>query len=110
MVAEEHSPPLSRRADARVHPPYGGAVVDCPDMTTHDLTVHEGIERRRAIIEAAADGIIVADERGVVGSFDPATEEMAPHVAPWVLVPNTPWGFHGGREMERHGAHPTPGG
>lgn len=93
-----------------MHPPCGGAVVDRPGMTTHDLTVHEGIERRRAIIEAAADGIIVGDERGVVGSFDPATGEVAPPLAPWILVPCTPWGFHGEREMERHGAHPTPGG
>ncbi|GEM_PF-5286543 len=110
VVAEKHSPSLSRTAEVRVDPLCGGAVVDCPDMTAHTLTVHEGIERPRAIIEADDDGISVVDEWGMVGSFNPATEEMAPPLAPWVLASNTPWSVHGEPEMERHGAHPTPGG
>ncbi len=76
-------------------------VRDIAERKAAESRLRHNEERTRAILESAADGILVIDANGVVDTFSPAAEKIFGYEAPQVigrnlsmLLPESPDGQH----------------
>src|SRR5262249_47447328 len=52
------------------------STVDMTELNRRRASERDALERLRAVVDAASDGIIIADSRGIIQSCNPAAERL----------------------------------